>query len=319
MQLKAVGIENDGETALMIAIANENISAAALLIDEAGLARCDGKTALMIAGEQMVLQYDTIIDELIAREHGMCNSEGYTALMYATKVGNTHLVKKLMQHESRIQANDGTTALLLAASLGHASICTLLIEHEGEYSDNEGCTALIIASKQGLEGAVLATMQLAGKSNHMGRTALMHAIKYNRQRIVSILSTNEKEMGMTDKYGASALSMAAESGNAPILSILLQSPIASKETSLVDKNGWTALIHAARNNNMDCVTHLIKTQAGIKDHKGYSAILYAIKWGYTDVVRELLESEGHLLREQPGLSHLSSMDISPDILTLLKN
>lgn len=63
----------------------------------------------------------------------------------------------------------------------------------------------------------------------------MHAVKYNRQRIVSVLSTCEKEMGRTDKYGASALSMAAESGNAQVLGILLKSPIADKEVSLVDK------------------------------------------------------------------------------------
>lgn len=318
LQLRAVNIETDGETALIIAIANGNSNAATLLINEAGMARCDGKTALMVACEQLILQCDTIVDELIAREHGMRTSEGYTALMYATKAGNTHLVRKLMHYEAQARANDGTTALLLAASLGNATICALLIEHEGEYKDNEGCTALIIASKQGMECVVLATIHLAGESNYMGRTALMHAVKYNRQNIVSILSLNEKEMGATDKYGASALSMAAESGNASIVSILLRSSIANKETSLVDKNGWTALIHAARSNHIECVSHLIKTQAGIKDHKGYCAILYAIKWGYIDVVKALLASEGYLLKEQPGLSHLTAIDISLDMANLIK-
>lgn len=318
VQLKAAGLESDGMTALMIALANGNGSAAALLIDEAGLARCDGTTALMIACEQIGIQHNIVIDELIAREHGMCNNAGYTALMHATRAGNTHLVRKLISYEARIQADDGTTALLLAASLGHASICSLLVEHEGDNIDNEGCTALMIAAKQGLEAAVLATMQLAGESNHMGRTALMYAVKYNRQRIVSILSVIEKEMGATDRYGASALTMAAESGNTAILNILLRSPIASKETALVDKNGWTALIHAARNNHIDCVMQLIKEQAGIKDLKGYSAILYAIKWGYLDVVKKLLESEGCLLKEQPGQSHLHTMDISSDMASLLK-
>lgn len=317
MQLRAIGTESDGETALMIAVANGNCNAAALLMGEAGLARRDGTTALMMACDQIGLQDDAVIDELIAREHGMRSCSGYTALMHAAKAGNVHLVRKTMPYEARAQANDGTTALLLAASLGYASICSLLIEQEGMYSDNEGCTALIIASKQGLERAVLATIQLAGESNHMGRTALMHAVKYNRQRIVSVLSTCEKEMGRTDKYGASALSMAAESGNAQVLGILLKSPIADKEVSLVDKNGWTALIHAARNNHVDCVVQLVKTQAGMKDFKGYSAILYAIKWGYVEVVKRLLESEGYLLKEQPGKSHLQSIDTSPDVANLL--
>ncbi|EFO62213.1 Protein 21.1 [Giardia lamblia P15] len=317
IQLRTIGTESDGETALMIAVANGDCNAAALLMDEAGLARRDGTTALMMACKQIGLQYDIVIDELIAREHGMRSCSGYTALMHAAKAENIRLVRKVMPYEARIQANDGTTALLIAASLGYASICSLLIEQEGMHSDNEGCTALIVASKQGLEKAVLATMQLAGESNHMGRTALMHAVKYNRQRIASILSTCEKEMGKTDRYGASALSMAAESGNAQMLSILLGSPIADRETSLVDKNGWTALIHAARNNHVDCVDQLVKIQAGVKDLKGYSAILYAIKWGHVEVVKRLLESEGHLLKEQPGKSHLQAIDTFPDMANLL--
>ena len=80
-------------------------------------------------------------------------TNGTTALMVASAVGNSSIVQMLLSHHARLYArnNDGSTALLAAAGAGNSDVAMLLIKHGANpcQKNNGGLMAFQIALKWG--------------------------------------------------------------------------------------------------------------------------------------------------------------------------
>lgn len=90
----------------------------------------DGRTALLIAVEKR----DAGMAALLADNGADVNArdvDGYTALMYVAYKGNLELAELLLNHGADVQAkdNDGWTALRIALLQGKTQVAELLKKH----------------------------------------------------------------------------------------------------------------------------------------------------------------------------------------------
>ncbi len=198
------------ETALMKVIKHgkSNMLVAYLLGKEADVARKDiiGLNALMIAAgcpddciDLVKLVFEkgaTVVDVNDSA------SNGYTALTYASEMGNTRVVAFLLNHGADATRRDriGRNVLVVAcgASRDYTDVVQLLIEHDGVSSldINEtvsGRNALTQASATGHE-KIVALLLKAGARRCLN-TALRLALKGQHQSIVQLLTQNGAVIG----------------------------------------------------------------------------------------------------------------------------
>lgn len=131
----SVSEKNDnGETALMIALRSGNVEIVKLLLEnkvEVNEKDSDGWHALMLAAlyqvpikiVKMLLRHGAVIDER--------NKFGETSLIKAAEQGCLEMVKLLLANgaDPVLEDNDGITALRIAEDLGHGQIVQLLKEY----------------------------------------------------------------------------------------------------------------------------------------------------------------------------------------------
>ena len=85
--------------------------------------------------------------ELLYREAGKQNKDGFTALMTAAQVGMIEAVRHLSKVELKMVNKQKRTALMFAAHYDHASCIPLLLGEAGMQDEN-GNTALMISISQ---------------------------------------------------------------------------------------------------------------------------------------------------------------------------
>lgn len=236
------GSANNGKTALMYAAELGNVEVVQLL--RMILARYQmtsdnhlkGRTALMFASRRNNLN---CILPLVQFEARMQDARGWTALMMASYLGYTQIVRSLLIWENGISLGPsaelpGTTALMLAAEAGNAEAVSLLVNYESRRQKENGFTALMIAAQEGHSECVRI---LIGKEARITRkdgwTALMSATQRNRIECVKLLMAHEA--GMTKSSGYTALMCAAQCGWEQCVRILL--PL---EWNIMHSNGLTA-------------------------------------------------------------------------------
>ncbi len=149
--------DNHGETALMLAVSDNDWAAAAkaLLAREdidVNAASKNGLTALMLAARKGPRD---VVQALLAREDidvNAASENGSTALIYAAHLGKVGIVTDLLAHaDIDVNATDdlGRTALMWAAAKKQHSSVEALLKHKNivlDARDSTGRTALELAS-----------------------------------------------------------------------------------------------------------------------------------------------------------------------------
>ena len=224
---------NDGKTALMLAIERGNLNIFNILLDaktNANLKNKAGKTAIMMAMERELMPF---VDALIPR----CNisiksGEGKTVLVMAVEKGESNLVKKMTARLPRLahpKDSRGMTALMIALELGHLDIADHLADIESFYrlSDKDGKNALDYALKFGHEA-------LAKKLTEKGLTPyvekpppvvseeLMKAVEIDDKARVEELIGKGVELDGKNADGKTALVMSIELGRNEIMDMLIK-------------------------------------------------------------------------------------------------
>lgn len=269
----------DKAHSLIIAVEVRDIEKIIQLIPtHAGRATLDGRTALMVAAEQEMI--DTI--RLLApKEAKMALKtpkifEGETALMQVARRGIVSSVTALAPYEAKCVRKDGQTALMIAAHAQKKNIVDVLIHFEHGLTDEDGWTSLKIAANFGYLNIVESVVSFeAGIADDTGETALMIAANKGFFEIVKNL--HPAEIKMQTNEGQTALMCAAHKGYASICELL-----APDEAKLKKTDGTTALMCAAYSNSLECVRILLPLEEGMQTNTihskgaGYTALLLAI-------------------------------------------
>ena len=140
-----------GETGLILALREDRMAVAALLMKTPGVdlesrAR-NGDTALMIAAYKA---NKAAVETLLSLEAEV-NRPGWTALHYAAAAGANDIVKLLLDASAYIDAESPnmTTPLMMAARGGHILTVKLLLDEGADMTlkNDQGLSALELAKK----------------------------------------------------------------------------------------------------------------------------------------------------------------------------
>lgn len=134
--------DEDGNTSLIHAVSNNNLSAVKLLCTtEAGLHNKKGETALIRATKNGNLECCLILAEHEKRRQ---DNKGYTALMWAAVSGNAAMVRLLAPYEAGVQNahDDNCTALMYAVEFQNFECAEILVSKEKTLEDTRGLSAL---------------------------------------------------------------------------------------------------------------------------------------------------------------------------------
>ena len=150
-------------------------------------------------------------------------------------------------------------------------------------------------------------------ANKYGQTALLVAARYGRSDILSLLLARGANPNVRDKkYGATPLIWASVGGYTPMVRELLD-----HEATLEDhgnRSGLTALMSAASNGHGDVVALLLERGAEInaRDDNGRTALMWAANRGKFEAARVLLEKGADMgAREKTeGLTALTGAAMS---------
>uniref|UniRef100_A0A3Q2G6F2 Kinase D-interacting substrate 220b n=1 Tax=Cyprinodon variegatus TaxID=28743 RepID=A0A3Q2G6F2_CYPVA len=192
------------------------------------------------------------------------------------------------------RSDNGQTPLMLAAEQGSLEIVQELIRRGANVNlDDVDCwSALISAAKEGHLEVVRELLENSAYIEHRdmgGWTALMWAAYKGRVEVTQLLLEHGANPNTTgQQYSVYPIIWAAGRGHGEIVRLLLQH---GAKVNCSDKQyGTTSLIWASRKGHYDCVMHLLEKGADV-DQEGNSmtALIVAVKGGYTEVVKELLK------------------------------
>ena len=259
----------------------------------------------------------------------VCEKRGWSALMYAANEAQFDLVAALLDAGADVNFSDiknGKTALMLACARGHVKVVQLLLKQTKiliDKSNPKGETALMIAAWTNTPNIVRLLLDAGANANTSilasGDTALSIASEEGHIDVVRVLLSQPRVDLHNSRY--SPLMIAARDGHVDIVELLLQ----HGDIDLTHASkGLSPLMLAAENNKLDVVIRLVDAmtknyrhviwggaalmRASMNGHSkivdlllnkgvdpnetsgGNSALLVAVDYGQSAVVRRLIES-----------------------------
>jgi len=221
------------------------------------------------------------------------DSDGDTAIITASRNGNFHVVKQLLDHGADIKLNERfTSPLIESVMMGNNNISNLLIDSlnninsigESEYH------AFNIACENGNIEVAVGLMNIGidiNKSNGDGRTPLMHSCRKGHIGLAIILLEYGAEINKSDELGFTALSLACDENQ-----ILMIYFIASRGENVNSETEFgTALMIACENNSLDVIQALIDVGADIDlTIKNKTALSIACNNGNMEAIGSLIDA-----------------------------
>jgi ankyrin repeat protein len=274
-----------GETALMRAIGNNNMSMARMLLDygaDVNVSDKRSRTTLMYAAAQDRSEGLELLLKA-GKEVNERDEEGRTALMYTARWGGLpEKLQLLLNAGAKVNESDehGFIALMYAARWCHPDELQLLLNAKANVN----------------------------QSDKQGRTALMHAAKWGRSKELEMLLNAGAKVNKSDQEGRTALMYAAVQGQSRGLQLLLN---AGADPISKDRTGYTCLHYAAVTKldqlACDAIGLLLDAGADINagDGDGNSPLLEVLKQGHAQCTKLLLDRGAKIeVKDQLGQTPL---------------
>jgi ankyrin repeat protein len=226
---------------------------------------------------------------------------GKTALMWAIEVDDSDLFRKILKLKKKHNTlktldrgdGEGNTAAHYAIQK-HAKYVEGLLEHGARVDvvNKAGETPLVRAIRESGDANIVALL-LTKKANprladNDGYFPLYWAVKKGSVEIAEQLLAANADLDAKTKEGRTALSLAAELGNADLVNLLLDGE-KKANPNIADNNDYLPLHWAAKTGNTDIAKKLIEAKADVnaKTKEGKSVLEFAQEAGNTDIVTEL--------------------------------
>lgn len=320
-------------TALHIC-AMKNYAAVAVVLSgkEAGIRTKDGETALHIATRN---KFHDVMKVLVDIEGCITNGDGHTALMIAALSNDPIGAGILVAKEGAILSPDGKSALELALERSYFDVAEAIAPEEAYRFknmgiDTDGVTDLMMATENKDIVAAYSLMRQSRLMDNSNTSALVRTIQAQSvddltSSFVKMLAGKESSLrhDVMEKKQLSPLSIAVLSGNYEAAAELAKidgmnpdnyEPRGMRKTELMqvaevgdvgnvwclrsqagltDKDGTTALMLAAQNGHLECVKLLFEYEKGMRrteDNK--SALELAVENGHIEIAKLLNDAEG---------------------------
>uniref|UniRef100_A0A093Y5B8 Ankyrin-3 n=1 Tax=Talaromyces marneffei PM1 TaxID=1077442 RepID=A0A093Y5B8_TALMA len=245
------------------------------------------------------------------------DDRGYTALHHATCRGHRSIVEILAEWDNTIlQAltKDGSSALCLAANLGQTDIVKYLLEHEADMliEDSRGYDALKLAAAGGFNEIVKLLLNKGSTRSDTiardGNMAMHLATKFHHPTTVSLLLQVQPDaQGHKNNDHFTPIHIASEAGFVEIARRLLDNhPLKNQNTpdlegvshvevqSMIELPATyelTPLQLAAINGHTEIIEMLLNNIALLEPQDCEIALLQATTKGLIDVVDKLLQNK----------------------------
>ncbi|KAM0226727.1 hypothetical protein ACHAP5_012329, partial [Fusarium lateritium] len=256
--------------------------------------------------------FDRVFPLLIASfDVNSKDSNGRTALSWASKAGRYAVVKQLLLAHADFKAvdHDGCTSLHWAAESGHVGVVQLLIDAGVDVNivDVDGNTALHCAAcHNGVE--VVQLLVDAGVDVNIvdvdGNTALHCAAELHYDKTDLQAWTDVERWDISNNSGEVPLDIALQSGSRSVYEILCG---AGANPRSCGKNRRTILMEAAYIGNESIVKSLLEQNIDLeaKDYRGRTALMEACEEGNVKVVDMLLQHNARVdVKDKNGLTVL---------------
>lgn len=303
--------KNDkGETALTLAIQNQNVAVVEVLTKKAviNLKNDEGESPLTLA----IKSGNMAIINLVTKraKASLRNDAGETPLYLAIELDDLFLLETLLSKGAKInRKSNGVTPLARATELNKPKAVAFLIKNNAKINEpnDNGETPLYIAMNKGhdiVAGILLSkSADPQGDANWKNKigTPILHLATINgNPAIIRVLINYGAEVSATDYMDNTALSVAAELGHVEVIRTLIQN---NADVSHQNMRGDTPLMLAAANKKDEAVTLLLESgaDATIMNYSGYVAADF-----YSDTVLDgLFASRG---AKQPTSKQNSTKD-----------
>ncbi len=280
----------EGATALHMATDRGHASIVELLLKTYPMVDAQtkaGQTALLLA---VINQHKSIVELLLryrAFPH-ITNNEGVTPLRAAAQMGNYEIVELLLNYVTR--STDINEALYQACQSGHTKIVELLLKRgaDSNYRIDSRATPLHIASVQGHIDIVKLLLLEKGAyinaQDSLGYTPLFCAVLENRQDVASFLMSNNADVNLITREGATALHAAIQKEYKELVELLLKNKARLDSATL--KEHYTPLILALAGGHTE-IAHMLLTHDF--DQAVKKELTYLIVVAAAQNQREILE------------------------------
>ena len=260
------------------------------------------------------------------------DSDGWTALMYASEYGNLDMVNRLLAANAKVNMvnKGGGTALMIASNNGKNDIVKLLIAKGANVNaiDINGTTALMYAAMNG-DTDIVKNLLAAGANintqDTYGWTALMFAcrdVKEDTELIQTLIDSGANIALRTKEKDnkSDALMIASAYGNLNAVKTLIA---AGANINTKDKNDWSAMHWASGMGHKEVVDALLAAGAKKDLYDKESNILVSlIASGQTDRVKTFIQGGANVnaetkdswtaLRTAARFGHADTIDLLLD-------
>ena len=275
-----------------------------------------------------------LLDNGADTEFCVCTKDGsqFFPIHLAARQGVVSVLRTLIAHGCDLNAKTeaGETALMLCISMGHKECFYELLLAGTDFGvvNKAGQTVIEVmdASSYRLTmhhiiwGAILSGKNL--HSSNIESFSILHfAARYGSMKVMNkILEQKSLNLNLQDRYGYSALMLAAKCGNMEVFKVLLfagasisiRNSKGQNAYMLVDKSGhkdgceriivdailgdalrdaeFKALHFAAKRGNSEALAYLLKQGSPINawDDDGFTPLMLSVKEGHTEACKLLL-------------------------------
>lgn len=252
---------NWGETPLMIAVNQNNLAIAEILLKSG--ANPNGKdnnekTALMSAVANRSLEITNILLRWNVNLNEK-NKDGETAIFYS--IDNEKITNLLLNHGADvnvIEERNGRTPLMLAAQRGAINVVKSLLKHGADTNilDRNGLTALT------------RTISEYGSYYYKGDLELFEVLAAN------------SNINIKNSHGLTPLMIASQNSKSELVKFLLKNGAKINDE---DNSGQTALIHAAKSFQLSLLYHYDGSNSEISDTSYYEVIKTLLSYRSVDI------------------------------------
>lgn len=316
----------------LCAMKNYPLVAMVLSGKEAGIRTKDGDTSLHIATRN---KFYEVMKVLVDIEGCVTNGDGYTALMLAALNNDPVGAGILVAKEGSILSPEGKSALELALERSYFEVAEVLAPEEAYKFRNmnvgeDGVTDLMMATENNDIVAAYSLMRQSRLMDNENTSALLRTIQMQSPNdltssFVKMLAEKESSLrhDVMEKKQLSPLSIAVMSGNydaaAELAKLDGMNPdnydhhgmrktelmqmaeigdignvwCLRSQAGLTDTDGTTAMMLAAQNGHLECVKLLYEYEKGMRraaDNK--NALELAIENGHIEISKFLNDAEG---------------------------